>query len=621
MNQYTAIIVTALPVEYIAARAHLYGLREETYEGTVYEIGSFQGRDAHWEILLAEIGAGGNRAALEAERAIRYFEPSVAIFLGVAGGVKDVTIGDVVAATKIYSYESGKADSKFRPRPDVGKSSHAMEQRARSVARNQSWLKRISEPIVNLTPRAFVGAIAAGEKVIASTESELYSFLKENYGDALAVEMEGHGFLSTAHANPRVLALVVRGISDMINNKSDFDDSERQKIAAHNASAFVFELLANLSLPEPITVTDAGRDSRRDAEAYVQSSIHLNSLPAMSDFVLGRDNDIAILKGRLITGVGPYHLQVVVAMRGWPGIGKTTVATALAWDNDIYAAFPDGILWATLGQKPNLISQMADWGLALGTDSLLAATSLKEACESLRATLRNKRILLVLDDVWDLEHVAPFRLAQDKNNALLITTREMSIIDGLSIHSEAIYNLPPLTEEASIEMLRVLASNVVTEYPDECLQLVRALQCLPLALRVAGRLLNSESRLEWGISDLLSELSTSSRLIQEKVPSSQIDLDTQTIPTVAALLKKSTDRLSPEMERYFAFLAPFQPMPATFGLDALRYIWKVEDPKPIVRTLVGHGLLEPIGGRFQIHSLLIRHAQSLLNRGAYGRVQ
>jgi nucleoside phosphorylase len=38
----------------------------------------------------------------------------------------------------------------------------------------------------------------------------------------------------------------VRGISDMLDNKSDLDDDARQELAARNASAFAFEVLSQL---------------------------------------------------------------------------------------------------------------------------------------------------------------------------------------------------------------------------------------------------------------------------------------------------------------------------------------------------------------------------------------
>ncbi|MEC4818338.1 MAG: 5'-methylthioadenosine/S-adenosylhomocysteine nucleosidase, partial [Scytonema sp. PMC 1069.18] len=246
-NPPCAVILTAIPVEYKAVRVHLTQLREELHpQGTVYERGQFAANGTVWDVVIVEIGAGNTGAALEAERAINHFQPNVILFVGVAGGIKDVSLGDVVAATKVYGYESGKAKIAFEPRPDVGLSTYRLIQRARAEAKKDDWLQRLKPNIPSRVPRVLVAPIAAGEKVVASKLSSLLRFLQTNYGDALAVEMEGRGLLQAAHANQQVSALIVRGISDLISSKSQTDKAGWQEIAVRHASAFAFEILAKL---------------------------------------------------------------------------------------------------------------------------------------------------------------------------------------------------------------------------------------------------------------------------------------------------------------------------------------------------------------------------------------
>ena len=44
----------------------------------------------------------------------------------------------------------------------------------------------------------------------------------------------------------------------------------------------------------------------------------------------------------------------VVALQGSGGFGKTTLACAVCHDENVISCFDDGILWASLGEKPNV---------------------------------------------------------------------------------------------------------------------------------------------------------------------------------------------------------------------------------------------------------------------------
>jgi nucleoside phosphorylase len=291
-------------------------LREDTIKGTVFHVGQF----GDWEIALAECGAGNVRAALTIERAIDYFSPEVACFVGIAGGVKDVAIGDVVVASKVYGYESGKDyRDTFEPRPEISLPAYEFDQRARAIRLKSGWTQRFDRTLSHGNAKIYVGGIAAGEKVVASLESQIAQFIRKTYGDALAVEMEGRGFLDGVYINNPVRGCVVRGISDLLDGKEKTDKAGSQAIAADAASAVVLELLATLpssgarpaSAPAspapspPAHVLAKGRPSTKTPAIYFEPG------EVLAEFGEQRDGDR--VQFTCPTGEG-FYLRVIPAV-------------------------------------------------------------------------------------------------------------------------------------------------------------------------------------------------------------------------------------------------------------------------------------------------------------------
>jgi hypothetical protein len=285
----------------------------------------------------------------------------------------------------------------------------------------------------------------------------------------------------------------------------------------------------------------------------------------------------------------------------------------LAHDPDVADQFPDGVLWTSLGETPSLLVEITAWADALMISQADRSGRIETISAQLTSALRDRRMLLIVDDVWQIEHAQPFCIG-GQLCAMVMTTRLNDVAVGLAATAGDVYRLPVLSEAAALELLGELTPETVAKHPDEARELVRNLEGLPLAIQVAGRLLHSEAHLGWGVRELLNELRMGAGLLQAQVPGDMLGgRNTSPSPTVAALLKRSTDLLDLEIRRRFAYLGLFASKPATFELEAMAVLWDVADPRPAARVLVNRGLLEPIaGGRFQMHALLVMHARALL---------
>ena len=136
------------------------------------------------------------------------------------------------------------------------------------------------------------------------------------------------------------------------------------------------------------------------------------------------------------------------ALHGMGGIGKSVVARALCEDPAVQAAFPDGILWTTLGKTPDLIRCLREWIDVLGGMISETAPTVERLSGILADLLRERACLLIVDDAWQRTHVEPFRVGGPRCR-LLITTRDRAIPEA---SGAAVYAVPVMAPAEAVTL-------------------------------------------------------------------------------------------------------------------------------------------------------------------------
>jgi nucleoside phosphorylase len=243
----TIAIFTALQKELRAVSQYVADLEEiRTPDGSFYDVGKLPLPSDVWRIVLCETGAGIPRAGLAVEKCFASFNPNATFFCGVAGGLKDVSIGDVVVGQTVYFYDSVKEGKELQARPtNTLPANERLLQSAMAAA--QAFAREYETSGTKPPFNVYVKPIAAGSGLIANARGQRATFIRKFYGDSVALEMEGSSYMLSAHMSNRP-ALVVRGISDLLSGKSSADVRGSQETAASNAAAFLFRILDKLEL-------------------------------------------------------------------------------------------------------------------------------------------------------------------------------------------------------------------------------------------------------------------------------------------------------------------------------------------------------------------------------------
>lgn len=207
----------------------------------------------------------------------------------------------------------------------------------------------------------------------------------------------------------------------------------------------------------------------------------LKAVPNLPPHFIDRPDIMKKLKDSLLIDLHrPSSSSPQVGIQGMGGLGKSVLAAAVARDREVRLSYPDGVVWLTFGQKPEVLSLMRNLLLLLGEKA--EVQSILEAQTVLRELLLRKSVLIVLDDVWQASDAKHFDVIGPRCR-LLITSRDAGIINN--IRGE-LYALELFTEEEALKLLADSIGLIPSQLPEEAGKIVTECGCLPLAIALCG---------------------------------------------------------------------------------------------------------------------------------------
>jgi WD40 repeat protein len=264
------------------------------------------------------------------------------------------------------------------------------------------------------------------------------------------------------------------------------DEPQRNRVLVEITEKLVSATETRISRQVPVSRPASPRVPGTPLEVPpVGAPGELDGVPALPSHYLPRPDDLARLRDALLAStagaLGITGTLSRLGLHGQGGIGKSVLASALACDEKVRCAFPDGVYWVTLGQEPDLQDVQARLARRLG-ESAPAVTSVSQGRELLARLLRDRASLLVLDDVWDAAHALAFDVLGPRSR-LLVTTRDGTILTALAAREETVERL---LEGPAVRLLASWAGQDDGSLPGAAREVAAECGYLPLALAVAG---------------------------------------------------------------------------------------------------------------------------------------
>ncbi|KAF6986789.1 hypothetical protein CFC21_004509 [Triticum aestivum] len=263
-------------------------------------------------------------------------------------------------------------------------------------------------------------------------------------------------------------------------------------------------------------------DDWKPASGHVPVDPRLRAVYQEADTLVGIDGP----REEVVTRLMDTRKKLkVVSIVGLGGLGKTTLAKQVY--DKIDSQF-DCKAFFSVSQRPDMSELLNNLQYKLGMNDPVSSHARKvdDIIKELREHLKEKRYLIVVDDVWDESawNIIKCAFPEEGNGSrVIVTTR----VEGVAIVAcqndrEGMYRLKPLSEENSrmLFLNRVFGSahGCPPQLEDIMAEILKKCHGLPLAVITIASLLASEERSRKGwesIRDSLGAQSATNPTLEE----------------------------------------------------------------------------------------------------------
>ena len=276
-------------------------------------------------------------------------------------------------------------------------------------------------------------------------------------------------------------------------------------------------------------------------------------------------------------GTGGPGASSVVALYGPAGAGKSATATRAV--SFLRPHFCDGVFRAEMASgSPEEIHVLLDSFLrTMGMPAHAVPVGGSERVQMYQAVLRERRVLVVLDNVTDEQSIRPL-LPSGTTSALLVTSRTPLSALGDGVRH---IRIPTLRRHQSLELLtNLIGEDRVLREPEAANRLALLCGDLPLAVGIAG--LRLAARPNWELVGFVEHLSNEQRRLPELALG-----DVRVRDRLDSVLLSLAPHLRQALQVLAEDTAPFTPARAACRLQC-----PTREAEDLLETLVNEQVLE-----------------------------